>query len=110
MKAQIEALSDLLKEECVFEKFSIWQGRRIYINDFGRDITAYIEFDDPNNEDFEHLMAGTKLQVYTKAEQAGKWAINRRKQVKHEIMTALKSGGALPTDWQICATWQEIIL
>ncbi len=104
---QIDALCAALTTEAVFDKVSNWRNQRIYINGFGRDIKAFITFDDPMAEDYPHLMHGAALKVYSDADQSGAWLMNRRKQVKHEIMLGLKSSGVLPPDFTVCATWQE---
>jgi len=81
-------------------KAKIWKDQRIYLNGFGLDISAFFIFDDPAspfNPDGElqkksGLLAYTSLKVFTDAG-AGKWAINRRKEVLHAIGCELAKAG-----------------
>lgn len=91
MTAQIDAFMNLLGAHGI--KGKIWQRKRIYLQKFGKDITAYITFDDP--ESFavpEGLFSGCALKVFTDAGE-GKWAYNRRQDVMQEIGAALHRAG-----------------
>ena len=94
----------------------VWEkhGRhRVYLKPRGKDITAYFDFDEDAaveeiGESTDDLLDGAALKVFTDVESSGpKWAINRRKQVKHGIMLDCVELGLVS---EVCATWQEVIL
>jgi len=101
-KTQIKILEARLQEEGFDAK--IWKDR-IYLNEYGKDIKAYITFDAPFEECEEDIMAGTKVNVYTNAVNVdSKWIINRRKQVLHTIAEELYATDIInvepPKDWR----------
>ena len=104
MKTQIEALCAKLNEIGIDAK--IWKGLRIYLNGFGRDIKAFFEFEDSEALQWDDLLEGTSLQVYTNANQSQQWKLNRYKSVKFEIMKRLERGGVID---KICETSEEVI-
>ena len=109
MPAQIDALCDAMKTAGM--KAAKWDNRRIYINGYGRDIKAYVQFDEPWTDADEctgpmGLWAGCALKVYSDSDQSRQWLINRAKQVKHEIMLALADAEIILGD--VCITWQEV--
>jgi hypothetical protein len=109
---QIEALTAALNTAGFTAK--AWKGTRIYLNGYGRDISAYITMDEPGAEAEEgRLFDGCALKVYSNCDsQPGAWRANRAKQVKHDIMTSLYADGHGITAYlgPVCATWQEVIL
>lgn len=112
MTTQIEALSAAMNAAGLTTK--AWKGTRIYVNGYGRDISAYITIDEPESEAVEgRLFDGCALRVYSNCDsQSGAWRANRAKQVKHDIMTTLYADGQGVTAYLglVCATWQEVIL
>lgn len=92
-KTQIQAMFEALISAGF--KAKIWKENRIYLNGFGRDITAYIIFDEPDSKEWNTpsgLFAGCALKVFTDAG-TGKWALHRRQDVMHEIGTKLFKAG-----------------
>ena len=100
---------------------------RIYLNGYGRDISAYIELDEPERDVAEledwagpgvrpeaGLYEGAALRVYSDAAQGRAWRVNRAKQVKHEIMTAIAAAmvaeGCPAEFWTVTDDWREVIL
>ncbi len=111
MTIQIEALTEALNANGFSAK--IWKGSRIYLNGYGKDISAYITLDWPDAPATDgRLFDGCALKVFSNADQTGAWKVNRAKQVKHNIMTALYDEGNGITGYfePPCATWQEVIL
>jgi hypothetical protein len=112
MTTQIEALTAALNAAALPAK--AWKGKRIYLNGYGRDISAYITLDDPDREAVEgRLFDGCALKVYSNCDsQSGLWRANRAKQVKHDIMTTLYGDGQGVTGYlgPICESWQAVIL
>ena len=104
MKTNIISLEDKLNDSGFNAK--IWKGFRIYLNGFGRDIKAYFEFDEPESQDYESLLDGTALKVYTNANQSYKWKINRSRKVKFQIMNQLKQFGIIS---EICEDVSEVL-
>lgn len=90
MTTQIQAMLAKLKEAGIGAK--IWKDERIYLQGFGRDISAYITFDEPEAIEWSKLFSGCALKVYTDAG-GGKWAHNRRQDVMQEIGAALHRAG-----------------
>lgn len=107
---QIEALAATLNQHGL--KASVWRGQRIYINGLGKDIKAYIAFDEPDTpaEDFDYLYNGCCLKVWSTAEQDAKWLINRRKQVKHSLMQQIHGAGVCGNLEAPCEDWRAVIL
>ena len=108
---QIDAMCAKLNAEGFEAK--TWKDQRIYLNGYGRDIKAYITFDDPTHDlnvedESDTLFAGCGLKVYSDCEQSRSWLINRAKQVKHSIMLRLNELNIIP--WEVCKNWQEVIL
>ena len=94
MTTQIEALTEKLADAGL--KAKAWQGRRIYFNGYGKDIKAYIDLDMPDYPASEcgYLYQGCALKVFTNAENVSrKWAANRVKPIKHELMKAIYAAG-----------------
>lgn len=113
MKTHIEALTDALNHAGFDAK--AWKNSKIYLNGYGKDISAYIDLDDPLDEDFDEdkLWDGCSLKVYSNCEsQPGKWRVNRAKQIKHGIMQLLYSEGRGITAYlgDVCENWQDVIL
>ena len=116
MTSQIAALSTALNQAGFkvnpYPKRERWT--RLYLNNYGRDITAYITFDEPERDATEvkdtsmGLYSGCALKVFCEADQSPAWIANRRKQIKHEIM--LKLVGASIVPGPICERWQDVIL
>lgn len=104
MTLQIEALAAVLKEKGF--SCSIWQNSRIYLNGYGKDISAFITFDDPTEEDFQNPYSGCCLKVFTKTEAPKSWRVNRCKQVKHKIML----GMGYIVGSEPCERWEDVIL
>ncbi len=90
MTTQIEAMHKALRAAGI--NANIYKGQRVYLNGFGKDITAYITFDEPDATEWSELYSGCALKVFTDAG-GGKWAINRRQDVMHEIGTKLHRAG-----------------
>ena len=116
MTTQIDALTDILCRHGV--KARAWKARRIYINGHGRDISAYIELDEPERDvaDLDNwggpgvppdtgCFEGCALRVFSNAQQGQSWLINRAKQVKHDLMgqiaTAMIAEGASAEVWEV---------
>lgn len=57
---------------------------------FGKDITAYVELENPISTNFSHAYENCKLIVYTNCQQHINWRVDRVKRVKTEILTLLK--------------------
>jgi len=111
MTTQIAALSASLNAAGI--KGSVWREQRIYLSGHGKDIKAYIIFDDPLRDAADctgpmGLYAGCALRVFSDANQSRKWLVNRAKQVKHNIMAEMVLLGIAPGP--ICEDWQDIIL
>lgn len=73
----------------------IQKNNRIYLKGFGRDITAYITFDFPDDTQWDTpmgLFGGCSLRVITDAG-IGKQDIHRRQDVMHDIGTRLYRAG-----------------
>jgi hypothetical protein len=85
----------------------IWKGYRIYLNDCGRDISAYFELDESDATDWHHVLDGAALKVFTNVHQSKAWKMNRTKEVKHRIMKRLKLHGVVQA---ICRSEKEVIL
>ena len=92
MTAQIDAFFNQLSAHGI--KGKIWKRSRIYLQGFGKDITAYIAFDEPEADYSQdsNLFSGCALKVYTDAGD-GKWAFNRRQDVMQEIGAQLHKAG-----------------
>ena len=116
MTTQIEQLTNFLNDNGF--KARPWREFRVYLNNYGKDIKAYIELDEPTAElgDDEYLFNGCALRVFSNAAQSRAWLINRAKQVKHGIMCELdtvndKSNFALFGEKvETCENWQDVIL
>ena len=108
MNTQIEALESALKAAGLNAK--AWKGCRIYFNGYGKDIKAFIELDQPESTDFEYAYQGCALKVYTNAENvSGKWAINRVKPIKHELMKAIYAAGVCGDMEAPCENVDDVI-
>jgi hypothetical protein len=107
---QIDALTIALQEHGFTVK--AYQGFRIYLNGYGRDISAYIVLDDPDEEaETGRLYDGCALKVFSNCNNQGaKWRINRAKQIKHTIMTSLYESGIVAYLGPICESWEDVIL
>lgn len=108
---QIEALTAALNASGFTAK--AWKDQRIYLNGYGKDISAYITLDTPTDAAVDgRLFDGCALKVYSNAEQSGAWLVNRRKQVKHQIMVQLYDDGQGVTGYFEAPTddWQKVIL
>jgi hypothetical protein len=109
---QIEALAAALTEAGF--KANIFKGQRIYLNGYGRDISAYITLDYPDDEVAQgRLFDGCALKVFSNCDsQTGKWRTNRAKQIKHAIMERLYSEGDGITAYlgAPCENWEDVIL
>lgn len=108
---QIDALAAKLTEAGI--KASAWRNQRIYLNGHGKDIKAFITFDDPMTPEAEctgpmGLFSGCALKVYSDAAQGQQWLVNRAKQVKHGIMESLVEAEIVPGP--VCESWQDAIL
>ena len=89
----------------------IWKESRIYINGEGRDIKAYITFDEPMSalgDEETPLFFGCSLKVFSDCAQDRVWLVNRAKQVKHGLMGRLHDAGIVTTT--PCERWQDVIL
>lgn len=113
--SRIQALADALTRA----KFSanIWAPKgkdasRIYLNGYGKDIKAYLAFDNAETaaEAFDggDLMAGARLCVWSNCEESRNWLINRAKEVKHTIMLELYHNDICT--YKPCKRWQDIEL
>lgn len=91
-----------------------WKNKRIYLNGYGRDISAYITLDEPESQAVAgRLFDGCALKVYSNCEsQPHQWRVNRAKQIKHGVMHTLYNEGTGITGHlgAVCETWQEVIL
>lgn len=103
---QIDALANELKKAGI--KAKVWLGYRIYLNNLGRDIKAYIELDYPGEAPGDNLFHGCSLKVYSVCDMPKVWRINRAKQVKHSLMLQLAECGIVKHD--VCSDWREVIL
>jgi hypothetical protein len=108
---QIAALAAQLTEAGFDVK--IWRDQRIYFNGYGRDIKAFVRFDDPGASADEcggplGLWSGAALDVRSDANQARAWLVNRAKQVKHSIMERLVEMEVYPGP--VCERWQDVLL
>lgn len=96
-KTQIAAMLEALTAAGI--KAKIWKESRIYLNGYGRDIDAYISFDEPDSKAWDKsedgLFTGCAVKVFTDAGM-GKWAYNRRQDVMHRIGERLFRAGILP--------------
>lgn len=102
--ANLEDLADFIDGKA-------WQKSdkyRIYFDGYGRDITAYLEFESDHNLEIDEngIIKDSVLKVYTNCEQSINWKINRCKQVKFEIMKKLNDLIGCP----ICDSWEQVIL
>ena len=106
---QIDAVLEKLHENVKYAKAKIWQNR-IYLDGVaGRDITAYVSFDDPYSDNYNSLFDGCSLKVYTSVRsQPPQWCDNRRKLTMHNIAEDFFEMGILPE--APCEDWQDIIL
>ena len=113
---QITQLAKVLSDYGI--RANVWKNARVYINGYGRDIIAWIGFDDPTQglDDGQPLYDGCRLRVFSHAAQPRNWLINRAKQVKHEIMTRFDDVNdsedlrLFGQKIHVCKTWEEIIL
>lgn len=82
---------------------------RVYLNGYGRDISAYFELD-PDGSQFDpnDPLHGTNLKVWSNSYQSQAWLVNRCKQVKHSIMLAIKRTGLVSCE--VCQRWEDVIL
>lgn len=106
---QMQRISDELNEHGI--KARPWYKRdmyRVYIADYGRDITAYIENVGGREVSGENLYENCRLRVFTNAKNVdGSWIVNRRKQVAHAIAIKLSEVFDLPP---ISEDWEDFIL
>ena len=103
---QFNTLEDLAR----YLKGSAWERgslKRIYFDGYGKDIKAFLQFDDDNYliDESGHICA-SKLCVFSSCAQSRSWLINRCKQVKFQIMQHIST----ITHCEICSDWQEVIL
>lgn len=105
MITQIEALTEKLAAAGL--KARAWQGRRIYINGLGRDISAFVALNQPDAPAGDNLFDGCALKVFSDASQPGAWRANRAKQIKHELMQQMNSAGIVG---EVCSDWKDVIL
>lgn len=105
MTMQIGALHTALCDQGFQAK--IWQDRRIYLNGYGRDIKAWLSFDDATREEYNDIWSGVALHVRSDCVQHPQWLINRAKQVKHQIMQELYGSGI--TKIEPCDDWRDVI-
>lgn len=109
MKTRISALELALVN--IGLNASAWKNCRVYINDLGKDITAYFTFDDftdPVSEADDNLLEGVTLKVFSNCAQGQAWRLNRAKQVKHNLMERMYATGISKTEPP--AEWREVIL
>ena len=104
METHIEALKGELIEAGF--KAAIWQGRRVYLNGYGRDVKAWIEPEVPDAPAPNDIYAGCSLKVFSNCDQSHKWLVNRAKQMKHLIMQQLADSGIVKDE--ICQSWQDV--
>jgi hypothetical protein len=107
-QTQIHALAAALKDAGMDVK--VWRDQRIYINKLGGDITAYVEMDNPLNNEAEMLWSGCSLKVFTDCEQTTAWRLNRRKQIKHGLMKAIHATGVCGDLPAPSERWEDVIL
>tara|TARA_Y100001938_G_C7840717_1_gene305978 strand:- start:122 stop:442 length:321 start_codon:yes stop_codon:yes gene_type:complete len=88
-------------------KANIWKGFRTYLNGYGRDIKAYFDFDDCDSRDWENLLDGVVLKVFSNANQSTAWKVNRSKDVKFQIMNELKRAGFVA---DVCESAEEVLI
>ena len=88
-------------------KANIWKGFRVYLNGYGRDIKTYFEFDDCDSRDWDDVLDGVTLKVFSNANQSTAWKINRSKEVKFQIMNQLKRVGIIK---EVCESSSEVVL
>jgi hypothetical protein len=111
MTTQIQALCAALNDAALDAK--IWRGDRIYLNGYGKDISAYITFDDALTPADEcvgtmGLFQGCALKVFSNANQDRSWIISRAKQIKHGIMVAMVNASIVPGP--VCSDWRDVVL
>lgn len=102
---QIEKLDDNLSMAGF--KTGLWKGIRIYINGYGKDIKAWIEFDYPFSTDFSNPYDGCSLRVFSNTSQHKNWLIARAKKVKFKIMNDMKEAGIIT---EVCSRWKDVNL
>ena len=74
-------------------KAEIWRDTRILLHGFGRDITAYITFNNPTDEAWlDCLFDGCALKVFVHPHltaDSRQWALRRRQDAMHQIAVEL---------------------